>query len=123
MGRTGGAGSPGMVLSAFMSPPRPRRDREEDQKGPSQHHPPRRVEAPEVRGPAGLRPEVVPAAFAAVGRIDRVSTIRTGQVVGRDDRSFPDWGVRGSRGKHECSPGWDLALRYPNVNECALAPG
>src|SRR4051794_23114674 len=101
------AGWAAVVLSALMSPPRPRGDREDDQEGPAQHHPPGGVEAPEVGGAAGLGPEVVPAPSLALGGVALVFTIRTGQVVGGDDRSFPGSGVRGSRGKHECSPGWD----------------
>src|SRR4051812_23326213 len=79
--RTGRAGPSAVVLSALMSPPRPRRDREDDQQGPSQHHPPRRVEAPEVGGAAGLGPEVVPAPSLALCGVDPFFTARTGQVV------------------------------------------
>src|SRR3954452_1495609 len=94
--RPGRAGWSAVVLSVLMSPPRPRRKREDDQQGPSQHHPPRGVEAPEVRGSAWLGPEVVPAPSLALGGAGPFFTIRTGQVVGRDDRSFSGWGVRGS---------------------------
>src|SRR5215208_5956488 len=66
------------ILSALMSPPRPRRDREEDQEGPSQHHPPGGVEAPEVGGATGLGPEVVPAPSLALGGVDPFFTVRTG---------------------------------------------
>src|SRR5215216_6603230 len=89
IGRTGRAGWSGMVLSALMSPPRPRRNRKDNQQRPSQHHPPRGVEAPEVGTAGGLGPEVVPAPSLALGGVDPFFTVRTGQVVGRDDRSFP----------------------------------
>src|SRR4051812_43979596 len=85
--RPGSAGWSAVALSVLMSPPRPRRDREEDQEGPSQHHPPGGVEAPEVGGAAWLGPEVVPAPSLAAREVDPFFTIRTGQVVGRDDRS------------------------------------
>src|SRR3954452_14271257 len=92
--RPGRAGWSAVVLSALMSPPRPRRKREDDQQGPSQHHPPGGVEAPEVGGAARLGPEVVPAPPLAHAGVDLVFTIRTGQVVGGDDPSFPGSGVR-----------------------------
>src|SRR4051794_9634345 len=101
------AGSAAVVLSALMSPPRPWRKREDDQQGPSEHHPPGRVEAPEVGGAARLGPEVVPAPSLSRGGIDFVFTVRTGYVVGLDHRSFTGSGVRGLGGrKHACSPGW-----------------
>src|SRR5215207_8226742 len=100
------AGWSAVVLSALMSPPRPRGDREGDQQRPSQHHPPGRVEAPEVGGAAGLRPEVVPASSLALGGIDLVFTIRTGSVLVVDP-SIGGWCGRSlSRGEHEGSPGW-----------------
>src|SRR3954463_11311858 len=95
MGRTGSAGSPGMVLSALMSPPRPRRDREDDQQRPSQHHPPGRVEAPEVGGASRLGPQVVPAPSLSPGGIDLVFTVWTRYVGGSDHRSLAGSGVRG----------------------------
>src|SRR4051794_7334212 len=101
------AGSAAVVLSALMSPPRPWRKREDDQQGPSQHHPPGRVEAPEVGGAPRLGPEVVPAPSLSHGRIDLIFTIRAGPVGGLNDRSFAGSGVRKlARGKHACSPGW-----------------
>src|SRR5687768_3686592 len=84
-GRPGSAGWGAVVLSALMSPPRPRRKREDDQQGPSQHHPPGGVEAPEVGGAVGLGPEVVPAPSLPLGGVDFFFTIRAGSVVGRDD--------------------------------------
>src|SRR3954468_20878767 len=81
------AGSLAAVLSVLMSPPRPRRNREGDQQRPSQHHPPGRVEAPEVGGAAGLRPEVVPAPSAVVGGVD-LNFILADRIVGLDDRAF-----------------------------------
>ena len=90
------AGSSLVVLKALMSPPGPRRNREDDQERPSQRHPPCRVEAPEVGAPAGLGPEVVPAPFAVVGGVDLVVTIRTGQVMGFADPGIPGLGLRSS---------------------------
>src|SRR5688572_13660049 len=107
VGRPASVGWSTVVLSALMSPPRPRSNREDDQQRPSQHHPPGGVEAPEVGGTAGLGPEVVPAPLPALGGIDLVFTIRTG-LVRVIDPSVGGWCGRGlSRGKHECSPGWD----------------
>src|SRR5215204_6257545 len=99
------AGWSAVVLSALMSPPRPRRNREGDEEGPSQHHPPGRVEAPEVGGAARLRPEVVPAPLLALGGIDLVFTIRTGEVLILEPIIGGSRGRSLSRGKHECSPG------------------
>src|SRR5688572_1601424 len=101
-----GAGWSALVLSALMSPPRPRRNRDDDQQRPSQHHPPGRVEAPEVGGAAGLGPEVVPASSLVLGGIGFVFTIRTGSVLVIDPSIGGSYGRRLSRGKHACSPGW-----------------
>src|SRR5919112_764398 len=112
IGRPASVGWSAVVLSALMSPPRPRRNREEDQQGPSEHHPPGRVEAPEVGGAAGLGPEGVPASSLALGGIALVLTIRTSSdlVV---DPSIGGWcGRSWSRGKHDGSPGrgWHRAI-------------
>src|SRR5688500_14252061 len=111
IGPAGRAGVSVVVLSALMSPPRPRRNREDGQQRPSQRHPRGRVEAPEVGGAARLGPQVVPAPSRALGGIDLVFTIRTGSVLVIDP-SIGGWRGRGlSRGKHECSPGgWQRAL-------------
>src|SRR3954447_14328596 len=103
--RRASVGWSAVVLSALMSPPRPRRNRERDQQRPSQHHPPGRVEAPEVGGAAGLGPEVVPAPLVALGGIDLVFTIRTGDVLIFEPSIGGSRGRSLSRGKHECSPG------------------
>src|SRR5215204_4601651 len=86
VGRPASVGWSAVVLSALMSPPRPRRDGEDDQQGPSQHHPPGRVEAPEVGGAARPGPEVVPAPSRSLGGIDLVFTIGAG-YAGLNDRS------------------------------------
>src|SRR3954451_18302173 len=122
VGRPARARWSAVVLSALMSPPRPRRNREGDQQRPSQHHPPGRVEAPEVGGAARLGPEVVPAPLLALGGIDLVFTIRTGEILILEPCIGGSRGRSLSRGKHEGSPG-GLAARYPKVKECALAPG
>src|SRR5215212_11505968 len=88
VGRPASVGWSTVVLSALISPPRPRRNREDDQQRPSQHHPPGRVEAPEVGGAARLGPEVVPAPSPSLGGIDLVFTIRTVYFGGLDDRSI-----------------------------------
>src|SRR5687768_1612752 len=93
VGRTASVGWSAVVLSALMSPPRPRRNREGDQQRPSQHHPPGRVEAPEVGRAARLGPEVIPAPFLARDGIDLVFTIRTGAVRAIDPS------IGGSRGR------------------------
>jgi hypothetical protein len=113
------ASSPAVVLNALMSPPWPRRQCKDDQQGPSQRHPPGRVEAQKSMRRRGLgrrwyqrRPP---------SSIDLVLTIRTGKVVVADDPRIPGPGLRGlSRVRHS----WlRPASRYPNVNEYALAPG
>src|SRR5215207_9175909 len=108
------AGWSAVVLSALMSPPRPRGDREDDQQRPSQHHPPGRVEAPEVGGAARLGPEVVPAPLLALGGIDLVFTIRTGEVLILEPSIGGSRGRSLSRGKHGVLLG-GLAARYPKV--------
>src|SRR3954453_5725957 len=106
VGRPARARWSAVVLSALMSPPRPRRDREDDQQRPSQHHPPGRVEAPEVGGVSRLGPQVVPAPSLSLGGIDLVFTVWTRYVGGSDHRSLAGSGVRGlAGGKHPCSPG------------------
>src|SRR5918998_3081890 len=106
IGRPGSAGWSAVVSSALMSPPRPRRKREDDQQRPSQRHPPRRVEAPEIGGAARLGPEVIPASLMALGGTDLVFAIRTGSVLAIDQSIAGSRGRSLSRGKHECSPGW-----------------
>src|SRR5215217_506470 len=86
------AGSLAVVLNVFMSPPRPWRDRKEDEQRPSQRHPPGRVEPPEVGTAARLRPEVVPAPTALIGRLGFVFTVPAGWVVGFDDPGIPGLG-------------------------------
>src|SRR3954466_11314938 len=99
IGRPGSAGWSAVALSALMSPPRPRGDREDDQQRASQHHPPGRVEAPEVGGAAGLGPEVVPAPSLSLGGVDLVFTIRTGTVLVIDPSIGGASGRSLSRGK------------------------
>src|SRR5215213_1871747 len=89
------AGSSAVVLNVFMSPPRPWRDRKEDEERPSQRHPPGRVEPPEVGTAARLGPEVVPSPTALVGRVDFVFTVPAGVVVVFDDPGMPGLGRRG----------------------------
>src|SRR4051812_37590864 len=127
VGRPASVGCSTVVLSALMSPPRPRRNREDDQEGPSQHHPPGRVEAPEVGGAAGLGPEVVPAPLVALGGIDLVFTIRTGEVLifepsigggrgggfSRGEKWGFSWGVGGGPSEGEgggVGAGWKEAV-------------
>src|ERR671916_2907875 len=106
VGRPASVGWSAVVLSALMSPPRPRRNREGDEQWPSQRHPPRRVEAPEIGGAARLGPEVIPASLLALGGTDLVFAIRTGSVLAIDQSIAGSRGRSLSRGKHECSPGW-----------------
>src|SRR3954454_23855872 len=101
VGRPASVGWSTVVLSALMSPPRPRSNREDDQQRPSQHHPPGRVEAPEVGGATGLGPEVVPAPSLALGGIDLVFTIRTCSILVIDPSISGSRGRSLSRGKHE----------------------
>src|SRR4051795_3883036 len=122
VGRPASVGWSAVVLSALMSPPRPGRNREGDQQRPSQHHPPGRVEAPEVGGAARLGPEVVPAPLLALGGIDLVLTIGTGEVLVIDPGIGGSGRRRLSRGKHDVLQ-VGMATRYPKVKECALAPG
>src|SRR5215208_6151165 len=99
VGRAASVGWSAVVLSVLMSLPGPRRNREGDQQRPCQHHPPGRVEAPEVGAPARLGPEVVPAPLLAFGGIDLVFTIRTGEVLILEPSIGQSRGRSLSRGK------------------------
>src|SRR5215211_9372042 len=113
VGRPASVGWAAGVLSALMSPPRPWRNREDDKQRPSQHHPPGRVEAPQVGGAARLGPEVIPPPLLARDGIDLVFTIRTGGVLILEPSIGGSRGRSLSRGKHECSLGlgWQRASR------------
>src|SRR4051812_16903554 len=72
------AGVSVVVLGALMSPPRPRRKRDDDQAGAIPAPSTRWSRSPRGRWGGGLGPEVVLAPSPALRGVDPLFTVRTG---------------------------------------------